>query len=66
MCRMKFWRGTDLTAFIHDPETGERQKFLISHPQDLDRVESKYSCGSLIELEQSAEALMTLDATWMS
>jgi helicase-like protein len=27
----------DLTAFVHDPETGERQKILISRPQDLDR-----------------------------
>jgi len=26
-------------------------------------VQSKYSCGPLIELEQSAEAFVTLDAT---
>jgi superfamily II DNA or RNA helicase len=27
----------DLTAFVHYPETGERQKILISRPEDLDR-----------------------------
>jgi hypothetical protein len=27
----------DLTAFVHDPDTGERQKILISRPEDLDR-----------------------------
>ena len=29
-------------------------------------IESKYSCGALIELEETAETLMTLDPTNMS
>ena len=30
-----------------------------------DGVGSKYSCSALIELEQTAEAFMTMDAIWM-